>query len=83
MLHRQITPELDKYLQEAADKCEQDDNYYDGWHVPANTSNSQQEANFLENDDAGNNEEVNNPIIPEPHEQDTGIHHNSPPDCHN
>ena len=29
-LHRQITSELDKYLQEAAEKCEQDDNYYDG-----------------------------------------------------
>ena len=49
--------------------------------MPANTSNSQQEANFLEDDNAGNNEEVNNPIIPESHEQDTGVHHNSPPDC--
>ena len=29
-LHRQITSELDKYLQEATDKCEQVDNYYDG-----------------------------------------------------
>ena len=29
-LHRQITTELDKYLQEAAEKCEQDNNYYDG-----------------------------------------------------
>ena len=29
-LHRQITSELDKYLQEATEKCEQDDNYYDG-----------------------------------------------------
>ena len=29
MLHRQITSELDKYLQEAADKCKCD-NYYDG-----------------------------------------------------
>ena len=28
-LHRQITSELDKYLQEAAEKCEQDNNYYD------------------------------------------------------
>ena len=39
--------------------------------MPTNTSNSQQEANFLEDDDAGNNEEVNDPIIPESHEQDT------------
>ena len=29
-LHRQITSELDKYLQEAAEKCEQDNNYYNG-----------------------------------------------------
>ena len=29
MLHRQITSELNKYLQEATDKREQDDNYYD------------------------------------------------------
>ena len=28
-LHRQITSELDKYLQEATEKHEQDDNYYD------------------------------------------------------
>ena len=51
--------------------------------MPANTSNSQQEANFLEDDDAGNIEEANNPITPESHEQDTGVHHNSPPDCQN
>ena len=29
-LHRQITSELDKYLQEATEKHERDDNYYDG-----------------------------------------------------
>ena len=51
--------------------------------MPANTSNSQQEANFLEDDDAGNIEEANAPITPESHEQDTGIHHNSPPYCQN
>ena len=51
--------------------------------MPANTSNSQQKANFLEDDDAGSNEEVNNLIIPKSHEQDTGIDHNSPPDCQN
>ena len=28
-LHRQITSELDKYLHEATEKREQDDNYYD------------------------------------------------------
>ena len=49
--------------------------------MSTNTSNSQQEANFLEDDDAGSNEKVNNPIILESHEQDTSIHHNSPPHC--
>ena len=29
MLHRKITSELDKYLQEATEKHERDDNYYD------------------------------------------------------
>ena len=29
-LHKQITSEFDKYLQEAAEKHEQDNNYYDG-----------------------------------------------------
>ena len=49
--------------------------------MSTNTLNSQQEANFFEDDNAGSNEEVNNPIILESHEQDTGVHHNSPPDC--
>ena len=83
-LHRQITSELDKYLQEAADKCECNDNYYDGRHMFTDKSNSQQEANFLEEDeDTGSVQELNNPIILESHEQDTGVHHNSPPDCQN
>ena len=51
--------------------------------MPANTSNSQQEANFLDDDDIGNNEEANDPVILESHEQDTGIHDDSPPDCQN
>ena len=37
-LQRQITAEVDKYLQEATEKRERDDNYYDGWHVATNTS---------------------------------------------
>ena len=49
--------------------------------MSTNTSDSQQEANFLEDDDAGSNEEDNDPIIPESHEQDTGAHHSSPSDC--
>ena len=47
--------------------------------MSTNTSNSQQEANFLEEDkDAGSDEEANNPQALESHEQDTGTHHNSP-----
>ena len=81
-LQRQITSELDKYLQEAAEKHERDDNYYDGWHMSTNTSSPQQEANFSEeDDDAHSDEEANNAIIPESHEQDTGTHYDSPPKC--
>ena len=45
-----------------------------------NTSTPQQEANYLEDDDTINNEEVSNPTKLESHEQDTGVHHNSPSD---
>ena len=70
-LQRQITSELDKYLQEAPEKCERYDNYYDRQHVATNTSSPQQEANVLEEDgDIGNDEEVNNAIVPESHRQD-------------
>ena len=72
-LQRQITSEIDKYLQEATEKCERDDNYYDGWHMATNTSSPQQEAKFLEQDDnAGSDEEDNKAIVPESNEQDTG-----------
>ena len=36
-LQKQITPELGKYLQEAAEKHERYDNYYDGRHMATNT----------------------------------------------
>ena len=81
-LQRQITSELDKYLQETTEKFERYDNYYDGWHVATNTSNPQQEANFLEeHDDAGSDEEANNAITPESHRKDTSMHYGSPPEC--
>ena len=49
--------------------------------MSTNASNSQQEANFLEeDDDAGSDEEPNNAIIPESHKQDTNTHYNSPPE---
>ena len=51
MLQNQITSEIDKCLQEAAERHERDDNYFNGWHVATNTSSPQQEANFLEEED--------------------------------
>ena len=75
-LQRQITSELHKYLQEAAEKRERNDNYYDGRHVATNTSSPQQEANLLEEDnDVGSDEEVNNAIVPESNGQDTSAYY--------
>ena len=80
-LQKQITSELDKYLQEATEKGERYDNYYDGWHMATNTSSPQQEANFLEEDhDTGSDEEDNNEIVPESYGQDTGVHYGTPQD---
>ena len=39
-LHKQITTDLDKYLQEAADKREMEDNYFGRRHALTNTSTS-------------------------------------------
>ena len=50
-LQNQITSEIDKYLQEAAERCKRAENYFDGWHVATSTSSLQQEANFIEQDD--------------------------------
>ena len=80
-LQKQITSELDKYLQEAAEKHERYDNYYDGWYMATNTSSLQQEANFLEEDhDTGSDEEDNNEIVLESYGQDTGMHYGTPQD---
>ena len=79
-LQRQITSEIDKYLQEATEKHEKDDNNYDGQHVATNTSSPQQEANFLEqDDDAGSDEEDNKASVLESNGQDTSTHYGSPP----
>ena len=81
-LQKQITSEIDKYLQEATEKCERDDNYYDGWHVATNTSSPQQEANFLEEDnDACSDEEADNANVPESNGQDTGAYYGSSTEC--
>ena len=74
-LQKQITSEIDKYLQEAAERHERDDNYFDGWHVATNTSGLQQEANFLEQDDDVDIEEVR---VLESSGQDTGVYGTSP-----
>ena len=73
-LHKQITSELDKYLQEATEKREAEDNYFDRCHTSTNTSTLQQEDNYLEEDDV-NIDNVSKPTIPESHEQDIGLHH--------
>ena len=79
-LHKQITFELDKYLQEAAEKHEVEDNYFDGCHKSTNTSPFQQEDYYLKEDDA-NIDNVSKATIPESHEQDTGLHHINSSDC--
>ena len=77
-LQKQITSDIDKYLQEATEKCERDNNYYDGWHMTTNTSSPLQEANFLEeDDDPGSDEEAENAIVLESNGQDTGTYYGS------
>ena len=72
-LQTQITSEIDKYLQEAAERHERDDNYFDGWHMATNTSSPQQEVNFLEHD-----EEDDEVRVLESNDQDTGMYSASP-----
>ena len=62
-LQNQITSEVDKYLQEVAERHETDVNYFDRWHMATNMSNQQQRTNFVEHDE----EEV-----PESNGNDTG-----------
>ena len=57
---------IDKYLQEVAERCERDDNYFDGWHMATNTPSQQQEANFIEQD-----EEHDEVRVPESNGHDT------------
>ena len=73
-LHKQITSELDKYLQEATEKREAEDNYFDRCHTSTNTLPLQQEDNYLEEDDI-NIDNASKPTIPESHEHDTSLHH--------
>ena len=74
-LQKQITSEIDKYLQEAAEKHERDDNYFEGWNVATNTSSLQQEANFLEQDDTVDIDEEDEAVkVPESDGKDTSAY---------
>ena len=59
----QLTSEVDKYLQEVAERHERDINYFDGQHMAMNTTSQQQKADFVEHDEEK---------IPELIDQDTG-----------
>ena len=50
-LQDQITSEVDKYLQEATERCERDVNYFDRQHVATNTTSQQQKTDFAEHDE--------------------------------
>ena len=63
MLQNQLT-EVDKYLQEVAERHERDVNYFDGRHVATNISSQQQKYDFVEHDEEK---------IPELIDQDTGM----------
>ena len=81
-LQKQITSEIDKYLQEVAEKHERDDNYFDRWHMATNTSSLQQEANFLEQDENVDIDEEDDEVrVPESNGQDTGAYCASPSGC--
>ena len=47
-LQMQLTSEVDKYLQEAAERHEMDVNYFDGQHVATNTISHQQKLDSVE-----------------------------------
>ena len=78
-LHKQITSELDKYLQ-AAEKHEAEDNYFDRCHTSSNILPLQQEDNYLEEDNV-NIDNASKATIPESHEQGTSLHHINYSDC--
>ena len=68
-LQTQLTSEVDKYLQEVAERCEKDVNYFDRWHLATNTTTQQQEVESVEHEeekipelidhDTGTNGEIN------------------------
>ena len=50
-LQTQLTSEVDKYLQEAAERHKKDVNYFDGQHVAMNTTTQQQEVESVEHEE--------------------------------
>ena len=50
-LQTQLTSEVDKYLQEAADRHKMDINYFDGRHVATNTVTQQQKVDSVEHEE--------------------------------
>ena len=64
MLQTQLTSEVDKYLQEVAERHERDVNYFNRWHMATNTASQQQKVDFVEHDEEK---------IPELINQDTGM----------
>ena len=62
-LHMQLTSEVDKYLQEVAERHEMDVNYFDRQHMATNTINHQQKVDSVE---------LEADEIPEFIDQDTG-----------
>ena len=62
-LQMQLTSEVDKYLQEVAERCEMDVNYFDGQHMATNTTSHQQKVDSVE---------LKADKIPELINQDTG-----------
>ena len=63
-LQTQLTSEVDKYLQEVAERHERDINSFDRWHVATNTTSQQQKSDLVEHDEEK---------IPELIDQDTGM----------
>ena len=63
MLQTQLTSEVDRYLQEVAERCEMDVNYFDRRHVATNTISHQQKVDSVE---------LEADEIPELIDQDTG-----------
>ena len=62
-LHMQLTSEVDKYLQEATERCEMDINYFDRQHMATYTISHEQKADSVE---------LEADEIPELIDQDTG-----------